>query len=59
MEGRINLAFIGNWITLGIGAFIGITLTLLFAKFIASKNIPVLSPVATGVVSLWNMTVAI
>lgn len=59
MDGRINLGFIGNWVTIGVGAFIGITLVLLFSKFIASKSLPVISPVAAGVVSLWNMTVAI
>ena len=59
MDGRINLGFIGNWITLGVGAFVGITLVLLFSKFLASKTIPVVSQIATGVVSLWNMTVAI
>jgi len=59
MDGRINLGFIGNWITIGVGAFIGITLVLLFSKFIASKNIPVISQISTGVISLWNMTVGI
>jgi hypothetical protein len=59
MEGRINLGFIHNWIAIGGTAFLAIGVGMLLAKFIASKSIPLLSMVATGVINFWNMTVQI
>lgn len=57
--GRIDVGKIANWIIISAGSILGIGVTLLFSKFLASKNIPLISTVATGIVTFWNMTVAI
>lgn len=57
--GVIDLSRIHNWIAIGATAFLAIAVGMLFSKVVASKNIPILSPVAAGVISLWNTTVAI
>lgn len=59
MDGRINLGFIHNWIAIGGTAFLAIGIGMLMAKLIASKSIPILSTVAQGIITFWNMTVSI
>jgi len=54
----IDLSRIRNWIIMGGTSFLAIGIGMLFAKVVAAKNIPLLSPVATGILSFWNMTVA-
>ena len=56
--GIIDMSRIHNWIVISGTAFLGIGIGLLFAKFIASKSIPLLSPISSGVLSFWNVTVA-
>ena len=56
-EGKmINLGLIHNWIILGFGSLLGIAIIMLTSKFIVSKNIPLLSPAAGGVLSFWHLT---
>jgi hypothetical protein len=57
--GIIDLSRIHNWIAIGGTAFLVIGIGMLFAKIIAAKTIPLLSPVAQGIITFWNMTVAV
>lgn len=57
--GIIDISRIHNWIAIGATAFLAIGLGLLFSKFLAAKQIPLLSPAATGVIAFWNTTVAV
>jgi len=53
----IDLSHIHNWIVIGGTSFLAIGIGMLFSKIVASKNIPILSTVAKGILSFWQLTV--
>lgn len=56
--GVIDISKIHNWVAIGATAFVTIGIGMLFSKWLASKNIPFISPISTGILSFWNLTVA-
>jgi len=53
----IDLAHIHNWIVIGGTSFLAIGIGMLFSRIVASKNIPIFSAIAKGILSFWQMTV--
>jgi hypothetical protein len=47
-----------NWIAITMVAFAGIVGFLVVSKYLASKNIPVVSPIAAGVGNVWTAAAA-
>lgn len=50
----MNFANVSTWILVTGTAVLGIILLMTVSKWIGSKNVPVVSPLATGLVTAWK-----
>lgn len=51
----LDVSMIRNWILVGGTSFLVIGSMLIFSKWVATKSVPVISPLAAGVVSFWKL----
>ncbi len=51
----VDASMIRNWVIIGGLSFLVIGGGLITAKWVAPRNIPVISPVANGVVTFWRL----
>lgn len=56
MAGVVDLSMVRNWIIVGGTSFLVIGAGLIAAKWVAAKGVPVLSSIATGILSFWKLT---